>query len=106
MRTANKHDYKCYLYFAAVSAVEISIDRVRQRVLEGGHGVPVDKIRSRYDSALQNLLPAMRLAYRAYLFDNSQTMKLVAEMTPDKILLIKEKHIPVWIKTYVLDKLQ
>lgn len=106
MKTAKKHDYKCYLYFAAVSSVEISIDRVKQRVQEGGHGVPVNKIRSRYDLSLQNLLPAMRLAYRAYLFDNSQTMKLIAEMTPDKSLTIKENHIPIWLKTYVLDKLQ
>ncbi|NQU65718.1 MAG: hypothetical protein HQ517_15760 [SAR324 cluster bacterium] len=106
MKTANKHNYKCYLYFAAVSSVEISIDRVQQRVSEGGHDVPLEKIKRRYDLSLDNLLPAMRLAHRVYLFDNSQEMKLVAEMTRKESLEIKVNHVPVWLKTYVLDKLK
>jgi predicted ABC-type ATPase len=110
MNVANEKGYKCYLYFAAVSSPEISVARVKQRVSEGGHGVPEKKIRKRYALTLKNLLPAIRLSYRAYLFDNSQTMKLVAEMGPgqsstDKTLQLKGDHVPVWLKEYVLDQL-
>ena len=105
LQTANIADYKCYLYFAATSSPEICIERVRQRTLEGGHNVPIDKIKSRYYLSLQNLLPAMRLAYRVFIFDNSKTMKLIAEMTPHKNFTLKSNNIPIWVKEYILDKL-
>ena len=105
LKIAHKYNYKCYLYFAATSSPEICVNRVKQRVLEGGHAVPVDKIRSRYSLSLQNLLPAMRLAYRVFLFDNSHEMKLVAEMHTDKTLELKDPHMPIWVQEYVLNKL-
>ena len=104
MKEANRRRYKCYLYFAAVSSPDISVARVQQRKLEGGHDVPEDKIRKRYFLTLENLAAALRFAHRAYLFDNSTEMKLVAEMTPDKNLELKEKTVPVWLQENVLNK--
>lgn len=107
MEKANAQGYKCYLYFAAVSSPEISVARVRQRTLEGGHNVPEDKIRKRYFLTLENLASALRFAHRAYLFDNSTDMQLIAEMTPDKELVVpNETSIPVWLQESVLDKLK
>jgi len=106
MKKANQQDYKCYLYFAAVSSPDISVARVRQRTLQGGHDVPEDRIRERYSRTLDNLLEAMRLSHRAYLFDNSQTMKLVAEMSTDKTLRPKGDYVPVWLQESVLNKLK
>ena len=105
MKKANSEGYKCYLYFAAVSSPDISVDRVRQRKQLGGHGVPEDKIRQRYARTLDNLYEAMRLSYRAYIFDNSQSMKMVAEMSDKKMLTFKTEHVPVWVEEYVLNKL-
>ena len=105
IRKATAQGYKCYLYFAAVSSPDISVDRVRQRTRQGGHDVPEDKIRKRYSLTLDTLLEAMRLSYRAYLFDNSQTMKLIAEMTPEKNLQLTGDHAPVWLQEHVLSKL-
>jgi predicted ABC-type ATPase len=105
LKKANTHNYQCYLYFVATSSPELCMDRVQQRTSEGGHDVPVGKIKSRYYLSLQNLFPAMQIAHRAFLFDNSYKMKLIAEMSPTKSLKIKENHIPIWLKEYVLDKL-
>jgi len=105
MKKANALGYKCYLYFAAVSSPDISVDRVRQRTQQGGHDVPKNKIRKRYLLTLENLSAAMRLSYRSYLFDNSQKMKLVAEMKPSKRLELIGEHTPVWLKKNVLDTL-
>ena len=91
--------------FATACYVVISVDRVQQRTLLGGHDVPEDRIRKRYARTLNNLLEAMRLSYRAYLFDNSQTMKLVAETSDKKQLIFKTEHIPVWVEEHVLEKL-
>jgi predicted ABC-type ATPase len=44
--------------------------RVRQRVSEGGHSVPSDRILARYPRTLHNLAQAVRLADMAMLYDS------------------------------------
>jgi predicted ABC-type ATPase len=100
---ANKKGYRTYLYFVSTNSPEINIERVKQRVKEGGHAVPEAKIRSRYKRSLENLLPAMKQAYRTYVFDNSgKSCKLLAQVTPGKNLTIDCEHIPLWFEEYVL----
>lgn len=101
---AKEFGYKIYLYFSTVSSLEISVARIQQRVLEGGHDVPADKVRARYLRVMENLLPAIRLAHRAYLFDNSQEMELVAEVTPEQNLMIRTERVPLWLEEYVLER--
>src|SRR6185437_15796048 len=48
----------------------INIKRVKNKVEKGGHPVNENKIRSRYQKALANLFPVIKLAKRVYLFDN------------------------------------
>ena len=50
--------------------------RVATRVFLGGHDVPADKIRSRYSRVIANLLAAVPLVDRAYLYDNSRADRL------------------------------
>lgn len=73
--------YRVYLYWVVTEDAEVNVERVAQRVREGGHDVPPDKIRRRYGDALKLLRPAMEASHRAYLFDNSTALgpELVAE---------------------------
>jgi predicted ABC-type ATPase len=50
--------------------------RVATRVILGGHDVPAEKIRSRYPRLIANLLAAIPLVERAYLYDNSKAERL------------------------------
>jgi predicted ABC-type ATPase len=103
IRIANERGYRTYLYFISTNSPEINIERVRQRVLEGGHKVPEKKIRERYYKSLNNLLPAMKLSYRAFIFDNSgKELRLLAQVTPKKNLNIEAKQLPIWFEKYVL----
>lgn len=107
LKRAEKAGYKVYLYFVATDDVEINIDRVRQRVAEGGHGVPQKKIRSRYSASLDNLVPALKHAHRAYIFDNSfQGSRWLAELTPQNKLILKTEQIPLWFNEHVIQKIQ
>jgi len=71
MRKANEAGFKVYLYFIATKDPEINKDRVKTRVKKGGHSVPAERIESRYYRSLDQLLPAVHLAYHAFMFDNS-----------------------------------
>jgi predicted ABC-type ATPase len=106
LRQAKRRKYRTYLYYVAMDVVELSVARVAERVAGGGHDVPEDKIRKRYDASLANLLPALKLAYRAYIFDNSGLeAKPIAEKTPRGKLNILTEHIPLWFAHSVLDQL-
>jgi predicted ABC-type ATPase len=71
MRQAKELGYRLEVIFVCTNDPEINIERVRLRVNQGGHDVPVSKIRERYDRSLSLLPQALELADRAYLYDNS-----------------------------------
>lgn len=103
---ARELGYKTYLYFVATEDPAINIRRVQQRVRNGGHDVPHDKITSRYYRSLDLLLPAIRLTNRAYLFDNSGENQIwVAEITNGTELSIQSAIKPSWFQQSVIDKL-
>ena len=101
IRHANNQGYKTYLYFICTDDPEINVERVANRVQMGGHDVREDKIRSRYTNTLKNLFPAIKLARRAYLFDNSgKKLNLIAEVYEGKMQL-KMSALPQWFKEFV-----
>lgn len=70
IQRANKLDYKTYLYFVCLDDPQLNISRVLDRVEQGCHPVSQDKIVDRYQKALTNLLPAIKIAKKTYLIDN------------------------------------
>lgn len=49
-----EQDYRVLLFFFRLPSSEVAIARVRQRVSTGGHHVPDDVIRRRFDAGLNN----------------------------------------------------
>ncbi len=63
--------YLVRVFFIATSDPRINAARVADRVLAGGHAVPIEKILSRHVRAIGNLAPTIALADRVYIYDNS-----------------------------------
>lgn len=59
------------LLVVALDQPERLLERVAQRVLEGGHPVPPDRILARYPRTLAHLTHAVRLADAAILYDSA-----------------------------------
>ena len=59
------------IFFVGTDNPAINAKRVAQRVMEGGHDVPISKIIARYTRSLANCSVAARIADRAYIYDNS-----------------------------------
>jgi predicted ABC-type ATPase len=45
--------YSVSLIYLRLSSIEVSIDRVRQRIEAGGHSIPEDAIRRRFDKSVR-----------------------------------------------------
>ncbi|MBD1426142.1 zeta toxin family protein [Sphingobacterium arenae] len=107
IKEAKKLGYKTYLYFVCLQDPEINVSRVYNRVEKGGHPVDPERIIKRYDATLQNLLPALLLVDKAYIFDNSSSsMELVAEVVNGQIeILVNENKVPNWFIQNVVNKI-
>jgi predicted ABC-type ATPase len=85
---ARQQGFRTYLYFVCTNAADLNVSRVEQRVDLGGHDVPEEKIRERYQRSLLNLPKMLEQCHRAYFFDNSaKDMTLLGEMDGDDLLL-------------------
>lgn len=88
---AIREGYQVTMVFFWLDSVELAIERVRTRVLEGGHNIPEKVIRRRYYSGLKNLFEIyIPICDYWMLFNNSASpSELIAEGYKDKDLEIK-----------------
>lgn len=84
--------------------------RVQQRVLEGGHSVPPERILARYPRTLANLSKAVPQADLALLYDTSgprnrvvQPPRLVARCRAGRVLWKNPVRWPVWAERLLAD---
>jgi predicted ABC-type ATPase len=71
IREAQAHGFLVVLLVVCIDNPQLLLARVRQRVREGGHDVPAERILQRYPRTLQHLKQAVRLADMALLYDNT-----------------------------------
>ncbi len=65
--------YRCHLVFLWLPSPELAIQRVADRVRQGGHNIPDAVVRRRYHRGLANFLHLYRpLATSWWLYDNSE----------------------------------
>ncbi len=71
IRKAKSMGYFIRLFFVGTDSPAINASRIVQRVMEGGHDVPISKIISRYSKSIANCCVVSTIVDRAYLYDNS-----------------------------------
>lgn len=71
VKRAIKADFFVRFFFIGTDSPTINVNRIGQRVAEGGHSVPLQKIFSRYTKSLTNLAQILQVVHRGYIFDNS-----------------------------------
>ena len=81
------------LLFLWLPSAEECIRRVRQRVLAGGHSIPEDVIRRRYEAGVRNMCDLyLPLADNVQVYDNTERQqRLVAEKNRSGQLVIIDK---------------
>lgn len=87
--------YHVTLHFIGLASPLLSQARVMDRVLDGGHDVPDDKLHARYPRTLVNLARAAPLVDALLVYDNSEPdepYRLVGRLEQGKVV---ERHPPV-----------
>jgi len=68
---ARAEGFRVIVFHIGVDDPDLSVARVAERVAEGGHAVPEDKIRARYDRNSPLIRQAVLMSELAHVFDNS-----------------------------------
>ncbi|PZU47355.1 MAG: hypothetical protein DI568_09660 [Sphingomonas sp.] len=84
-----------------IDSAELSVARVGTRVEEGGHIVPEDKIRARYERGAPFIREAILRADRGMVFDNSRLNQPPRHCLTfaNGRLIFALPHLPVWIRS-------
>lgn len=111
LQEAKNKGFKIYLYFVSTKSPQINWERVKSRVIQGGHRVLKKKVFSRYNNSLENLYPALKIADRAYFFDNSESGMTsylnFAEFRDGQIKIEKKTgEVPEWFNKYVIERIK
>jgi predicted ABC-type ATPase len=91
---AKQKGYNVILLFFWLESYELAIERVKTRVLEGGHNIPKDVIKRRYFNGINNLFTIyLEIVDQALIFDNSEgNHVLIAEKSLSENIVIFEQE--------------
>lgn len=71
LKKAKEKGYFIKCVYILTALPEVNVMRVRARVIQGGHGVPEDKIRSRYHKSLELIKEVIPVCDICHIYDNS-----------------------------------
>lgn len=97
---AKARGYFVRVFYIGTADPRINAARVADRVIAGGHTVPIEKIVSRFHRAMANLPAAIGLADRVYLYDNSieGVEARLCVRTQDGALRKVYGPLPAWVE--------
>ena len=99
---AHEAGYFIRIFFVSTAHPAINAARIAQRVMEGGHDVPISKIISRYQKSILNCKRVATIADRVYIYDNSvddAEARLLFRMTDGRPFKRYTDDIPEWALT-------
>ncbi len=78
IKKAKELGYTVIVCYVGLKNADLAIQRVNQRVSEGGHGIPEEDIRRRYEQSLKNLKEIIPLCDKVEIYDNTDSFSCVA----------------------------
>jgi len=104
IENALQADFRVIVYHVNVRTPELSVARVASRVEEGGHNVPEEKIRARYERNQSLIKQAILKADVGFVYDNSglnQVPVLNLVFRHGRVMSVVD-DLPEWVESLYL----
>lgn len=101
---AKKADFFIRLFFVCTKSPAINASRIAQRVMKGGHDVPITKVISRYQKSILNCKYIATKVDRTYLYDNSvddAEQQLLIRLSDGIIVKRYVEQLPEWARQII-----
>lgn len=102
---AKAKGYEIILVYIHLASAELNEARVRQRVSEGGHDVPHDKIYGRIPRTMENISKVLQLVDEARFLDNSSREDPFRQIVVIKLGALRKKletPLPGWMEEILI----
>jgi predicted ABC-type ATPase len=106
IKRAKEAGFFVRLFFVCTESPTINASRIAQRVMKGGHDVPITKVISRYQKSILNCKYIATKVDRTYLYDNSvddAEQQLLIRLSDGLIAKRYVNVLPEWAKQ-IIDK--
>ncbi len=102
IQRCHKDGYTTNLIFLYLSSPELAIERVRTRVAKGGHNIPENVIKRRYQKGLLNFVNLFKPLYDKWIMaDNSHYLpQNIAQGAKEKVEVIHQHELWKQILSY------
>ncbi|WP_338097003.1 AAA family ATPase [Methanolapillus ohkumae] len=103
LMTAKRLGYHITTIYITTSDPQINLNRIAERVKNGGHDVPSDKVLSRYEKTMRLMPEVLLKSDMAKVYDNSSSCPVLVfekEECGDFLLLNREQRHS-WVNKYI-----
>lgn len=90
--------YRVFVYHVALDSADRAVERVAKRVAAGGHPVPEDRIRGRFERNGPLIRAAVLGANRAWVMDNSGEHTTTVSEWRDGACVAETRDLPEWAR--------
>ena len=97
IQKARELKYIVRLYDVGISSSEESIKRIKNRVEKGGHNIPQEDVKRRYQKRFEDLVKVLPYCNEVRFFDNENGFAEKGEFKNGS-LTIKTEQVPKWLK--------
>lgn len=94
--SAREKDYYIRLYYVGVNSADESIVRISNRVRKGGHDIPAEDVRRRYEKRFEDLAKILPFCDEVHFYDNENGFVDIGEYRNGSVITIGE-YIPEWL---------
>ncbi|MEG0817778.1 zeta toxin family protein [Cetobacterium sp.] len=100
IKKAKELGYDIDLHFVSVNSSEIAKERVHQRVLKGGHGIPEESIERRFFESRENLMKISAYCDKITIYDNTKVLTTKVYIKNNNVLY-KGTDLPTWLNEFI-----
>lgn len=96
IQAAKSNNFEVTMFYVGLGDYQLNIERVANRVRNGGHHIPTEDIIRRHDTSIRNLLNNLSLIDYLMVIDNSSSEGDIVLQTSGSSILHRAEHIPDW----------
>jgi predicted ABC-type ATPase len=102
LEKAARSGHRLRIWFCGLASPELHLRRVQSRVALGGHDIPEDKIRERWNRSRENLVRLLPLIDHLRVYDNSKDTDPAEGLKPEQITAPADlSGAPEWAKPVI-----
>lgn len=103
LRSANALGSRVTLVYVGLTSADLSVQRVLDRVAQGGHAVPVAALERRFPDTMSKFATAIGAADRSYVFDDSGHSRRLLLTREGGRTVYAAPELPDWARTALTD---